>query len=78
MSWKEDIKKKDRLQGFNSRLEWVQYHTAKQLLRDLIEVHHKLGELKSEGAIDYRSVDAVTDAMRELRKQIREMGEKRQ
>ena len=77
MSWKEDIKKKDILQGFNSRLEWVQFHTAKQLLKDLTKIHHKLDTLKTEGAIDYRSVDAVTDAMRELRKQIKEMRERR-
>tara|TARA_A100001515_G_scaffold120134_1_gene102979 strand:+ start:334 stop:579 length:246 start_codon:yes stop_codon:yes gene_type:complete len=77
MSWKEDIKKKDILQGFSSRLKWVQFHTAKQLFRDLEEVHHKLGELESDGVIDYRSVDLVADAMRELRKEIQEMREKR-
>ena len=75
MSWQEEIKKKEfyRNQGFNSRLEWKQFHTAKQLLRDLAEIHHKLDTLKTEGVIDYRSVDAVTDAMRELRKEIQEM-----
>tara|TARA_A100001201_G_scaffold33088_1_gene35638 strand:+ start:245 stop:448 length:204 start_codon:yes stop_codon:yes gene_type:complete len=65
MSWEDVIKQREYNRQF--RLQ------AKQLLKELAEIHHKLDELESEGAIDYHAVDKVEDAMTALRKEIKEM-----
>ena len=65
MSWEDVIKQREYNRQFRIQ--------AKQLLKELAEIHHKLDELESEGAIDYQAVDKVEDAMTALRNEIKEM-----
>ena len=79
MSWEDVIKQKDDSAQEFDAVETVREYDrqfriqAKQLLKELAEIHHKLDELESEGAINYQPVDKVEDAMTALRQEIKEM-----